>query len=133
MEKKILILIVFLIISCQELLISQTGFPIEEQLAQTNIRIIVKKDTNSYVGTGFFFQFVNEGIEKNILITNYHVISNVDTTILIFTKEVENRPKYDEHVRYVLTGMKDKWIRHPDTTIDLCYLDLAPIMKDANL
>jgi len=109
----------------------QANYSIEEQLGQSTIRIIVKKDTNNYVGTGFFFEFENEGLKKVVLITNSHLVTNTDTTILSFNKSIDGKPKYGDIVRYQIYGINNKWTHHPDTTIDLCYLELGPITRDA--
>ena len=104
-------------------------FPIPEQLAQTTIRILVEKDSGTFVGSGFFYSFQNAKVKKSFIVTNKHVVSDVNKTILIFNTAVNGIPSYGKTDTVSINSAQLKWINHPDTTIDLSILELEPIVQ----
>lgn len=126
---KLVLLAIFFAMSFTKI-ICQDGYSIEEQFGQSTIRIIVKKDTNYYVGTGFFFEFEMNKVKKLALITNNHVVTETDTTILKFNRDIKGSPKYGDIVTVNIPNNRFKWIRHPDLAIDLSLLELKPIIDE---
>lgn len=134
MKTKTLILFILIIstqqIKCQEISLSS------ERIINSTIRIECWRDTmingvkKSYLstGTGFFFGFIFDSLFFPVIVTNAHVIKNMDKGILNFTEAVNNGPKYGSILRDTISYFKNKWIFHP--SVDLAILPLKPIIQD---
>lgn len=134
MKAKTLIIFILLLsthqIKCQEFNFSS------EYLINSTIRIECWRDTiingvrNRYssTGTGFFFVFNFDKFLVPVIVTNAHVIKNMNWGILNFTEKVNNKPKYGNILRDTISDFNDKWLLHP--SIDLAILPVGPIDQD---
>lgn len=113
-----------------------TNLSASEQLTYSTVRIECEyKDGTGGTGTGFFFQFLkNEatGDYIPVVITNKHVISNSTKGRLIFTKADENNQPLDaQHFQVTFDNFESFWRKHPDESVDLCAMPIAPFIKEA--
>lgn len=106
---------------------AQIMFEVPEQLGQSTIRIIVTKENKKFVGTGFIFLLSNGPISKKVIITNKHVVENIDKTTFIFTEAQDERPIYGSNIEVTFDTSQIKWKFHPDSNVDLAALDLATL------
>jgi hypothetical protein len=104
---------------------------IQEQIAQTTIRLKVKIEGKQYIGTGFFYQFEKNNIKKKFIVTNRHIAENADSTEFTFNRAANGNPLYGDKITYKISKNELKWIGHPDKKIDLSILDLDIIENDA--
>lgn len=99
-----------------------------EQLMYSTIKIeTYYKDGSKGSGTGFAMQFKKskEGFIP-VLITNKHVVENSVEGGLTFTLMDKNgKAKDGENYRIVCPDFENRWIKHPNSDIDLCYLPLG--------
>ena len=66
----------------------------------------------------------------SVLITNKHVIDDIESCELTFHLQDEDGHVLNENLIYRLDGInKDTWLRHPDSKIDLAMLNLSPIFE----
>ncbi len=108
---------------------------ISEQLTYSTIRIeCIDSNGNQSTGTGYFFKFkVNKETGEHIpvLITNKHVVENAKEGKLIFTKATEDyKPLDTEHYPVTINDFENKWIKHPDNSVDLCVLPIGQILNE---
>lgn len=103
--------------------------PIQEQLGQITTRLKVEKSGKPYSGTGFFFNFELNGVEKSYLVTNKHVIKDATKTRLEFNKKINGKIEYGNRAVVEFSPNQIQWINHPDSTIDLSILSLEPIIQ----
>jgi len=100
-----------------------------DQLAKSTIKIICDNGTS---GTGFFFQF-SIGDESYVptIITNRHVLENVNSVELVFSLndyfESSQRVVEKKIIDYV--DVQGQLIYHSDPNIDLCALKISPIVQ----
>lgn len=99
-----------------------------ERLLFNTVHIIaIDKNGDTVTGTSFFFEFkMDEGISP-CLVTNRHVVENTVTGTLYFHTQKNGEPDYENHYQYILDHFEERWLPHPDNTVDLCVLFLASI------
>lgn len=108
-----------------------TEMQLEEQLSHTTVQIISidfeSKDTSS--GTGFCCELKKfDGVKKNVIITNRHVIKNQDKGFLVFKRKIGDSI-YGNKAIYTIDNFESAWTQHPDTTVDLAMIDLDQIIN----
>lgn len=105
---------------------------LSEQLTFSTTRIVTYYGNgNSGVGTGFFFQIeLGNGKQCPCLVTNKHVIANAKSLEFLLTVSDEHgNPALLERLTVKYEFPKNwEWINHPDETVDLCILPIAPIV-----
>lgn len=105
-----------------------------ERLMHSTIRIEVLNEQGAVIstGTGFFFSF-SLGGNKNIpaIVTNKHVVREARIGRLVFTVAKDGKPVYGEKLPYIIEGLEELFILHPDPNVDLCIMPLGPIHEDA--
>ena len=104
-----------------------TKMDISEQITYSTV--LIKSHVSSKVikyGTGFIMDLCqNKESQKYIhfIITNKHVISDSDTTVLELCKQgLDGAPIDTETVKFQFKS--SAWIPHPDPSIDLCCIPL---------
>lgn len=106
-----------------------------EELCYITVRIEnTRADGTVSVGTGYFVTFPTAEVGESVplLITNWHVVVGGIVGQLTFTRAAENgEPLVGEFETYRLDDFQQRWIRHPDPTIDLCALPFAHLLHDA--
>ncbi|MCC7465777.1 MAG: trypsin-like peptidase domain-containing protein [Saprospiraceae bacterium] len=126
-------ILIFLLSICYTYNIwGQKKVTLEEQLGNTTIRILSYNSKDSAItGTGFFFIFQKDGVEKEVIVTNKHIIKGKKFGQLIFTKSsASGDPIYGEKIKFDFKKFENQWIFHPDTNVDLCILDMSIIRKE---
>jgi hypothetical protein len=82
-------------------------------------------------GTGFYFNFdTSRTTSIPVIVTNNHVIKNAISGEITF--RIASKSGTPEMTTYALrlNNFEKYWIKHPDTSIDLCVLPLADIFRD---
>lgn len=99
-----------------------------EQLARNTIRI--ECSDNTY-GTGFFFNFsISENNNVPTIITNRHVMENVESIKLIFSLN-DYFTSAERHVEKQIieyNNVQAQVVYHSDPNIDLCAIKISPII-----
>lgn len=105
-----------------------------EQLVYSTVRIEAEMlGGGRGFGTGFFFHFCRQA-ESHVpgIVTNKHVVAGAVKGHLSFhLKGDDGRPSLSRSERFVLEDFGNAWIPHPDPTVDLCVLPIAPLIKHA--
>lgn len=112
---------------------SQLMFEVPEQLGQSTIRIIVTKDNKKFIGTGFIFLLSYGSNSKKVIITNKHVVENINKTTLIFTEAQDEGPIYGKNIEVTFDTSQIKWRFHPDNNVDLAALDLSTLPSNPEM
>ena len=92
-------------------------------LVHTTVRIECSlEDGELSVGTGFFFSFIDVAAQWacKVIITNRHVVLGAHEATLTFSTEDEGRrlaPR--SHFPWTISNFAEKWLAHPDPTVDL--------------
>lgn len=101
-----------------------------DELAHTTIRIETKGATGRGSGTGFFYNCVPEAeIKLPLVITNKHVIRGTTSGLLLFSRDQDGKPEYRNQHRCRIDNFEQQWIPHPDPSIDLAAMPVAPIVQ----
>jgi V8-like Glu-specific endopeptidase len=102
---------------------------ITEQIMYSTVRIECEgADNGIYTGTGYFFLFKYDGESSiPVVITNKHVVEGMKKGTLIFTISKDKEPDDTKHISICFEGFESLWKKHPDQTVDLCAMPLAPI------
>ncbi len=107
-----------------------------EWLSYTTVRIICERnDGTGCAGTGFIFNFLEDKEKRTVvpvIITNKHVVKNATKGIMVFTKaKPDGSPSDTEHFQVEWDNFESSWKMHPDNSVDLCALLMAPIIMNA--
>ena len=88
-------------------------------------------DGTSGSGTGFIINLC-QNKENNtcipVIITNNHVVANSVKTIFEFCRADENGNPIDTQP-FAVGYQGNSWIHHPDSSVDLCCLPLAEVLR----
>jgi len=108
---------------------------IAEQLAYSTVKIEVEySDKTEGSGTGFFFRL----LEKNdshipVIITNNHVVKNsINGRFILTLKDKDGNPINGSYKTIEFSDFENHWIHHPDSSVDLCAMPIAPLINEAN-
>jgi hypothetical protein len=105
-----------------------------ELLAHSTIRIECDLGSGeSVTGTGFFYS-LNKGEHEHIpvIVTNKHVIEGaIKGRFLIAIDNGVGFPEVGASRFFELDKFQDRWFLHPDDTVDLCVMPLAPLVRQA--
>lgn len=105
-----------------------------EQICFSTTRIETEdEDGSKYSGTGFFYDLHVDDKILPLLITNKHVVRNMNKGLFkITTADSEGNPVYDKHFTFVCKeNFEKQWIPHPDSKVDLCILPINPMLEKA--
>jgi hypothetical protein len=105
-----------------------------EQLTYSTVRIeSLLRDGTAGVGTGFFFSFLREGNRAvPALVTNKHVIEGaLKGRFLLHIADQDGNPQIGSNVPVELDNFEARWISHPDSSVDLCIMPIAPLFQEA--
>ena len=95
---------------------------VSEQLLYSTVRIVAN---NNSTGTGFFFNFVSEGNEIPVIVTNKHVVNNNKKEEVKFYLHIKNGDFPDDDSLNI--SFVTDWYFHPDQ--DLCFCFVAPLFQ----
>jgi hypothetical protein len=105
-----------------------------EQLTHSTVRIECwLADGSRSTGSGFFFQFLQNGaIHVPAIVTNKHVVSGALRGQFNLTlRDGEGGPRIGQHLRIELDQFEQRWIGHPDPDVDLAIMPIAPLLTEA--
>ena len=108
---------------------------ISEQLTHCTIRIECQSQSgNVSLGTGFFFKFLQEGNDGDthvpVIITNKHVIEGAEWGRFYLNIADEKGVLITgKHEQFSIGEFESAWIKHPDPSVDLCFMPLAQVMR----
>lgn len=100
------------------------------QLLFTTTRIDVN---NTGSGTGFFFQFpISDKESIPIVVTNKHVVSDAQIgKFYLQAADDKGNPILGNPITIEFDNFKDRWLFHPEESVDLCVMPIAPILRAA--
>lgn len=105
-----------------------------EQLAHSTVRIECDFSGGDVgTGTGFFYSLdLNGDRHIPVIITNKHVVAGATKGRFLLTlRNGEGGPAIGMHRAFELGSFEQRWTPHPDDSIDLCAMPIAPLMQDA--
>lgn len=106
-----------------------------EQLAYCTVRLECDLSTGDVsVGTGFFFNFAEDG-DKSIpaIVTNRHVVQGASLGRFQLTVAGQDGgPLIGTTVAVALDDFESRWVTHPSPHIDLCAMPIAPLLHEAH-
>jgi hypothetical protein len=105
-----------------------------EQLAHSTVRIECDlSDGGVGTGTGFFYSLDRNGDQHvPVIATNKHVIAGASKGRFLLTLQDETGdPAVGSFRAYELDSFEQRWLPHPDPSIDLCVMPIAPLLQDA--
>lgn len=109
---------------------------VSEKLAFSTTRIVCDENNDSATGTGFFFNFSKEESDVFLpaIVTNKHVVNNSQRgKFQLPTANEEDKPELGKYSTVEVEDFSNKWINHPNPSIDLCILPLLPILESKGL
>jgi hypothetical protein len=107
---------------------------ITEQLQYVTVRIEVELNNGlTSTGTGFFFRLCErDKVHIPVVLTNTHVVAGGKTGKFRMTiAHDDNTPDNSKHLDIVIEDIEQRFICHPDPTIDLCALPIASLLMEA--
>ncbi len=103
-----------------------------EQLAHSTVRIECDLlGSGLGTGTGFFYSLnKKEDQHVPVIITNKHVIEGASKGRFILTlQDSDGGPKVGANHRFEIDNFQSFWRSHPDMSVDLCAMPLAPLLR----
>ncbi len=107
---------------------------LSEQLAHSTVRIECDLPNGIGTGTGFFYGLNRNG-DKHVpvIVTNRHVIEGaIRGRILLTHLGSDGMPDVGKWESYELDAFESRWAPHPDSSVDLCVMPIAPLLNEAN-
>ena len=102
-----------------------------EKLSYSTVRVLCKNPNGISYGTGFFYDIphpTNPNFHIPIIVSNRHVVKDVQNTTFTMTLAATNGlPSADQYTINMDNGAYP-WIGHPDPTVDLSFLLIAPAL-----
>ena len=107
---------------------------ISDFLPFCTIRIETKCNDGAIgIGTGFYYDFDDNGLKVPAIITNKHVIEDATIGVLRFHGSIIEDGKHrlsTMQYEVELDDFQSHWIMHPAEEVDLCALPLAELLAD---
>ena len=106
---------------------------ISQQLAHSTVRIETTTADGGGSGTGFFYRFAVKGdTYVPAIVTNKHVVNGATRGQFVLTeKDSNDAPVIGKYHGFGIDNFQNQWIPHPDQNIDLCAMQIAPILNQA--
>lgn len=104
-----------------------------EYLIHSTVRIECDTLTGKGSGSGYFFAFLEKDSQYTpCIVTNKHVIAGaMRGTFHITRLGLDGAPKLGEYVSFVVDDFEQRWIGHPDPSIDLAILPIGEFLHNA--
>ena len=134
MRKYFPLVLVFLLVFMISFEGTAMDLSITEQLSYSTVRIEVDyPDKTTGSGTGFFFRLLDKGDSHiPVIVTNKHVVKNTIKGRFVLTLQNDDGAPIDSvHKIIEFDNFESRWIPHPDSTIDLCIMPIAPLLTEA--
>jgi len=102
-------------------------------LLHNTVRLVTQKPmAQTCVGTGFFYTFHDQkkGRDIPVIVTCRHVIEgSVRCRLFLALGSTNSSARTQNHFFVDLPEFQESWIRHPDSSVDLAVMPLAPIIR----
>lgn len=104
-----------------------------EQLAHSTVRIECDLPGGIGTGTGFFYSFDRkEDQHIPVIVTNKHVVAGAKKGRFLLTLQgPDGLPMVGQCQAYELDTFEQRWLPHPDPSVDLCVMPMAPLLQEA--
>jgi hypothetical protein len=105
-----------------------------EQLAHSTVRIECELiDGSAGTGTGFFYSLNKSGDQYvPVIVTNKHVVENaIKGKFLLTSRDANGMPQVGSFKSFELDNFQSRWVPHPNPSIDLCVMPIAPLLIEA--
>jgi hypothetical protein len=104
-----------------------------EQIAFSTVRIEVEVGNGIGVGTGFFFAMLQDTAGNvPVIVTNKHVIVGARRGSFVLTRaNPDGTPNLASQIPVTMDNFESRWIAHPDSSIDLVVMPIAPLITQA--
>ena len=106
---------------------------VSRSLLHNTVRLQTQKPMGqTCVGTGFFYSFRDQKREGEIpvIVTCKHVIEgSVKCRLFLALGSTNSSVRTQNHFFVDLPYFEESWIRHPDPSVDLAVMPLAPIIR----
>ncbi len=103
-----------------------------EQIFFSTIRLEVTGPSGLGTATAFLFQYEWNGKMLPVLVTNKHVLAEAKQVRFFFTLREGSQPKIGERLDVTLEDVTSAWHGHPEGTIDVAVMPIAPIVEKAH-
>lgn len=109
--------------------------PTSEQLYNCTIRLegysnFQKESDNEIksIGTGFFFdfEFEEDNLRIPVIVTNFHVVKDINVLLLRFKHSKDGSPAYGRNVEILIENLQNLVIKHPSVDLAIIPLKLMP-------
>jgi len=135
MKAKVIILLL-LLISSRQIKCQKYDFFSPDNLINSTIRIECWHDTIingvknriTSIGTGFCFAFNYDKFSVPVIVTNAHIIRNMDCGVLTVNEKLNSLPKYGNILRDTISNFKNNWLLHPN--VDLAIFPLGQMSQE---
>ncbi len=104
-----------------------------EQLAHSTVRIECDLSDGLATGTGFFYS-LNRQADQHVpvIITNKHVVAGaVKGRFILTLQKSDGDPDIGSTHGFELNNFQSFWHPHPDSSVDLCAMPIAPLVSMA--
>jgi hypothetical protein len=103
-----------------------------EQLLLTTTRIVVERNGQFGIGTGFIYSHETKEGSAPFLVTNKHVVAGVSKGRFNFLQgdEKTQLPKLGEAINVEVDQFQDRFFGHPKEEIDLAVMPLVPVLQE---
>jgi hypothetical protein len=91
----------------------------------------VLADGSEGSGTAFAVEHTLRGQRQRVLVTNRHIVEGVRQGGLIFTQAHHGQPLLGRRFHVGIDDFPEAWFVHPDPTVDLALVPLAPLERAA--
>jgi hypothetical protein len=100
-----------------------------EQLMHSTVRIACEVST----GSGFFYSFAKEPTQNiPCIVTNKHVVDGASFGQFSLTlRNAEGGAIVGQHITIRLDQFQKRWVPHPDPSVDLCAMPIAPLLTES--
>jgi hypothetical protein len=105
-----------------------------EQLSHSTVRIECDLAAGGgSTGTGFFYS-LNRNADQHVpvVVTNKHVVAgSTNGRFLLTLQDGNGGPAVGTYKPFQLDNFQQRWAPHPDPSIDLCVMPIAPLLFEA--
>lgn len=103
-----------------------------ELLSYLTVRLSCVKANGISCGTGFFYDIphvTNAAMHIPVIVSNRHVAKDIRETIVVFTLAGSDSLPSSEKYTIRIDNRAFPWINHPDESVDLSVLPIAPALR----
>lgn len=102
---------------------------IVEQLLFSTVRIEADKAAGTEIGTSFIFSYEHDSEQYPFLVTNKHVIGGAEAGRFFFALSDGQSRRIGQRFEIEVPGFKKAWTGHPDSSVDIAVMPLAPVVE----